>query len=288
MNDIAELIVQLESSSISDNYLPLNRDQLVNLSMTLEHFSSGLAIGKKEKSSVIVEEKNRDITKYLNLLVCEVRRISGPSLKKLYSSLMLELFISFQNLMKAEEDINALTGAVWSACRQFQTAPVTNSQQVALLLSFITEMMNDAFQEADQLASGITFDGEVIDLDEQDSSYFAKVKSLLKLCVLCVKKAQSLLKNCIENEFWVLESEKLLATSDELSSKIDDFVSTLDIPLQTDDEFLANSLNSIFKICKDLIERLSKSSNDQKWTSLATAQICKLETSITTLNKISR
>jgi hypothetical protein len=30
--------------------------------------------------------------------------------------------------------------------------------------------MNDAFQEADQLASGITFDGEVIDLDEQDST----------------------------------------------------------------------------------------------------------------------
>jgi hypothetical protein len=288
MDDIADLIAQLEISSISEIYLPRNREQFVNISMTLEHHSSGIAIGKKENSLRIVEEKKKDITKYLNLLVYEIGKISGPSLKKYFKSLLLDVVISFQNLLNAEENINALTGAVWSACRKFQDAPISNCQQVARLLSFITEMMSDAYQEADQLANGRTFDGEVVDVDKGDSKYFALVKSLLKFCILCVKKSQSLLNSCTEDTFWVHESEKLLQASDELSAKVDDFVSTLDLPLQTDDEFLAISLYSIFKICKDLIERLSKINNDQKWTILATAQLCKLESSLLPLSNISR
>src|SRR6476620_2717689 len=111
--NIQDLISQLENSTLSSDCLPLNKEQFINISKSLEHYSAGLAIGKKEKSGVAVEEKTKEINKLLNLLVYEVGRVSGPTLKKRYSAMLLDLLIAFQNLMKADDDINSLTGAVW-------------------------------------------------------------------------------------------------------------------------------------------------------------------------------
>jgi hypothetical protein len=184
--------------------------------------------------------------------------------------------IAFQNLIKAEEDINAATGVLWSACRDIQTAPESNCKQVALSLSYISEMIQDAFDEVEQLSQGLTFDGQLVNLDSNSSQYFEDVKSLIKLCILCVQKFQLFLNSCTEDEDLILESETLLLLGNELSSKIDDFVSILDIPLQFNEEFLFQSLERVFGICKDLLHRL----HDGKWSSTAAIELSKLETSL--------
>lgn len=288
--NIEELIAQLDSTSISSNYQPLNADQFTKLTKTLEHYASTLAVMKKENAIAIVEEKTIEINNLLKLLLFEVERISGPSMKKIYSSMLLDLLIAFQNLIRADNDINALTGAVWVACRQFQTAPKSICEQVALSLSFVSEMLKDAYDEVDQLSRGVTFDGEIVELDGSTTTYFASSKSVVKFCILCAKKAHSVLCSCTENEFMVLESENISEMVNRLSEKVDDFVSSLDIPLKLDDEILSDSLASILIVCKDLISTLESKVTDPKWILLAEQQLIKLNESfsLTEHHAISR
>lgn len=208
--------------------------------------------------------------------VSEIPNSVGSSLRQFIVKCVQNIIHSTKELMKAEApQAKVSVGMFLQNIQVLKQCPRNNPTYIATKLTVIIAQITDAMDECDQLLQGHAFDGDCAP-DDNETLWLYQAKKLLKTNILSLSKIQLLFINTAQvSPTWIKHSEEIYTLALQISSSADDFVSSLDLPLDMDDEFMINGAKDLIRDAK-IVLKLAQDCSQCDWFTTCDNQLSTL------------